>query len=82
MMDDKGWKLIWGQDTLLKHPKPELTRQIQLFNTFDDPAEMFDMADEKPEIVNRLKTRILEQLQRFHVPADWPSGNSFKQSQS
>ena len=76
-MDRAGWKLLWGQDTLLKVSKPEQSRNVQLFNVLDDPEERLDKADEMPELVERLKHRILTHMNTSYVVADWPAGILF-----
>ena len=62
MMTRTGWKLVWGQDTLLKVSKPEQSRNVQLYNVFADPEEMVDMADKELEVVEDLKQIILTHL--------------------
>ena len=73
-MDRDGWKLVWGQDTLLKVSKPEQVRSVQLYNVMDDPEERWDMADKEVEVVQRLKDRILTHMNTSYVRADWPQG--------
>ena len=77
MMTRTGWKLVWGQDSLLKVSKPEQSRNVQLYNVFDDPEEMVDMADKELEVVEDLKQRILTHMNTSYVQADWPVGSVY-----
>ena len=71
-MDQSGWKLLWGQDSLLKVSKPEQARTVQLYNVMDDPEERWDRVDQEVEMVEMLKQRILKHKNTSYVEADWP----------
>ena len=73
------YKMIWGQDILLKKSQRTFSHNIKLFNVFDDPSEINDVANEFPEIVETMKTDILVAMNKSFVTADYPKGNIFYQ---
>ena len=59
-------------DTFLKH-WPTLTKH--LFNVRTDPQERYDLTITQPEVVERLRKKVLEVLKTF-VPRDYPAPSS------
>jgi len=68
------YKLIWGQEYLLKKAQPYQKTKTQLYNIMEDPNEMINLKAEYPETVEKLKTEILQSMNTSLVPADWPRG--------
>jgi len=68
------WKLIWGQEYLLKKSQPYQKRKVQLYDIIEDPNEIENIAKEYPEVVDILKKEIMENRNESLIPADWPKG--------
>eukprot|EP00090_Calanus_glacialis_P001505 TRINITY_DN11078_c0_g1_i1.p1 TRINITY_DN11078_c0_g1~~TRINITY_DN11078_c0_g1_i1.p1 ORF type:complete len:485 (-),score=87.39 TRINITY_DN11078_c0_g1_i1:134-1588(-) len=71
MTSDK-WKLIWGQEYLLKQTQPLQSQNTQLYNIMEDPNEIFNQDKNFPEIVVRLKDQILKAKNISMIEADYP----------
>ena len=50
MTSDK-WKLIWGQEYLLKQTQPLQSQNTQLYNIMEDPNEIFNQDQYFPEVL-------------------------------
>ena len=50
MTSDK-WKLIWGQEYLLKQRQPLQSQNTQLYNIMEDPNEIFNQDKNFPEVL-------------------------------
>ena len=57
---DGPWKIVFRNERVL-HQSRGKDRIVELYNLRDDIAESHDLAEEKPDIVERM-TRSLEQL--------------------
>lgn len=68
------WKMIWGQEYLLKKPQPFQSKKVQLYDIIDDPNEVKDVSSENPELVKLLEEEILTAKEESYIPADWPPG--------
>jgi len=68
------WKLIWGQEYLLKKTQPHQRDRVQLYDVFEDPSERINVASEHPEVVEMLKAEVLAALNTTFTEADWPKG--------
>ena len=74
-MSKDHYKIIWGQETLLKKSQRSFSHNVKLFNIFEDPSETNDVASEFPEIVETMKTDILVAMNKSFVAADYPKGS-------
>ena len=81
-MSKDQYKIIWGQDILLKKSQRSFSHNVKLFNVFDDPSEINDVANEFPEIVETMKSDILVAMNKSFVAADYPKGNIFSNKNS
>jgi len=76
----RNYKLIWGQEFLLDRAQPLQADKVQLYDVYQDPEERSNIASENMEIVDKLKTKLLQRKGEF-VPAivtrstrkGWPS---------
>ena len=68
------WKLIWGQEYLLKKSQPHFRDRALLYDVFADPAERTNQAHNQPEVVDRLKAIVMEKMNSSYVQADYPKG--------
>eukprot|EP00090_Calanus_glacialis_P016104 TRINITY_DN2526_c0_g1_i7.p1 TRINITY_DN2526_c0_g1~~TRINITY_DN2526_c0_g1_i7.p1 ORF type:complete len:201 (+),score=36.36 TRINITY_DN2526_c0_g1_i7:66-605(+) len=68
------WKLIWGQEYLLKKSQPYQKMKTQLYNIIKDPNELENLDSKYPELVELLKTEILQSKNESLIRADWPKG--------
>lgn len=97
-MYEDGWKVVTNHVNQLTHADRELIEGSDdfandrwlLYNYRDDPAENHDLADEHPEIAQRLIDRWFEEAERngvlplsdglgdrlAHLFTPWPSGSS------
>ena len=80
-----NYKLIWGQDYLLKKSPKGKSDAYHLFDVYNDPSEVNDVAAEFPDIVNSFKSEIINAKDESFVKADYPkckfyiySGNHYK----
>ena len=84
-MKDKGrwqatisrgsYKMIWGQDYLLKKSQKNQETNIQLYNVVKDPNESNNIADENRDIIDEMKEIVLSAKQKRFVEADYPDGS-------
>ena len=44
------WKLIWGQDYLLKKPQPFQSKKKRLYDIMNDPNEIYELSKQNPEV--------------------------------
>ena len=58
MTSDK-WKLIWGQEYLLKQTQPLQSQNTQLYNIMEDPNEIYNQDMNFPEVYQEHKFIIL-----------------------
>ena len=56
------YKLLWGQHALLRNRIPEEAESVQLYNVRQDPRERRNLVNDKPNLVERLKSRLLKFL--------------------
>ena len=68
------YKLIWGQEYLLKKPQKQQSRKVQLYDVFEDPSENKNLAEEFPDVVSTLKEEILAAQKKSLSRADYPKG--------
>ena len=68
------YKLIWGQEYLLKKPQKQQSENIQLYEIFNDPSETTNLAEEFPGLVSSLKEEILAAKKKSLARADYPKG--------
>ena len=68
------YKLIWGQEYLLKKPQKQQSQKVQLYDVFKDPSESQNLADEFPDLVGSLKEEILAAKKKSLAKADYPKG--------
>lgn len=68
------WKLIWGQDYLLKKRQPQFKDRALLYDVYQDPGERRDLSNSQTQVVERLKAEVLSAMNSSYVPADWPKG--------
>ena len=73
------FKLLWGQHALLAVQIPEEAERVQLYNVKQDPREKNNLALSKPQLVAKLKSRLVTLLpemaatQRMReTKAGWP----------
>eukprot|EP00090_Calanus_glacialis_P005252 TRINITY_DN14070_c0_g1_i1.p1 TRINITY_DN14070_c0_g1~~TRINITY_DN14070_c0_g1_i1.p1 ORF type:complete len:497 (-),score=119.32 TRINITY_DN14070_c0_g1_i1:104-1594(-) len=57
-----NFKLIWGQDKLLKKDQNEKSCNVELYNIKNDPSERNNLAPELRKKVAELKDRLMSQL--------------------
>ena len=67
-----NYKLIWGQDYLLKKSPKGKSDAYHLFDVYNDPSEVNDVAAEFPDIVNSFKSEIINAKDEAFVKADYP----------
>ena len=84
MKDQAGWqatiskgsfKMIWGQDYLLKKSQKNQKTNIQLYDVVKDPHEASNIAEENKEIIEEMKEIVLAAKKRRFVEADYPNGS-------
>lgn len=68
------YKLIWGQEYLLKKPQKQQSRMVQLYDVYKDPSENKNIAEEFPDLVSTLKEEILAAKKKSLARADYPKG--------
>ena len=68
------YKLIWGQEYLLKKPQKQQSLNVQLYDVFKDPSENQNLAEEFPDLVASLKEEILAAKKKSLAKADYPKG--------
>ena len=68
------YKLIWGQEYLLKKPQKQQSRMVQLYDVYKDPSENKNIAEEFPDLVFTLKEEILAAKKKSLARADYPKG--------
>ena len=68
------YKLIWGQEYLLKKPQKQQSRKVQLYDVFKDPSENTNLAEEFPDLVSSLQEEILAAKKKSLARADYPKG--------
>ena len=68
------YKLIWGQEYLLKKPQKQQSRKVQLYDVFQDPSENNNLAEEFPDLVWSLQEEILAAKNKSLALADYPKG--------
>ena len=68
------YKLIWGQEYLLKKPQKQQRQNVQLYDIINDPTETKNLAEEFADLVSSLKEEILAAKQKSLAPADYPKG--------
>jgi len=69
-----NYKLILGQDELLKRSQPHMRYRKQLYNIKIDPNETRNLAKLKPKVVKNLENMIIDAQNRYMVKADFPKG--------
>ena len=69
------YKMIWGQEQLLKKSHKSQSNQVKLFNVFDDPEESTDISEENPDVIEKLKATVLKAKNISFVEADYPKGS-------
>ena len=81
MKDQAGWqatiskgsyKMIWGQDYLLKKSQKNQQTNIQLYDVIQDPNEASNIAEENKEIIEDMKDIVLAAKKKRFVEADYP----------
>ena len=68
------YKLIWGQEYLLKKPQKQQSLKVQLYDVFKDPSENTNLAEEFPDLVSSLQEEILAAKKKSLTRADYPKG--------
>merc|ERR1719402_1550735 len=66
------WKLIWGQEYLLKRLQPEQKHSVQLYDVYADQSEKFNRANDFQQVVKELQEKILVLSKTQLVEADYP----------
>ena len=84
MKDKAGWqatitkgsyKMIWGQDYLLKKSQKNRSTNVQLYDVVKDPFEASNIADNNTGIIDELKKIVLAAKEKRFVEADYPDGS-------
>lgn len=74
-MTSDNWKLILGQEYLLKKPQPHQVDRSQLYDIWLDPSESKNLVNQYPEVAGDMKQELLTAMNSTrYVPADWPRG--------
>ena len=68
------YKLIWGQEYLLKKPQKQQRHNVQLYDIINDPTETKNLAEEFADLVSSLKEEILAAKEKSLARADYPKG--------
>ena len=66
------YKLLWGQDMLLKKIKASQANKVELYNIVSDPEETTDIAHSHPDIVKNMKNEIMKAKNEAYERADYP----------
>jgi len=68
------WKLLWGQEYLLKKPQVQQRLNTQLYDIMEDPNEVNNLDEKYPEVLHQLQNTIMHHMNTSLVPADYPKG--------
>ena len=66
------YKLIWGQDMLLKRIRKTPSTKVQLFDVLKDPTESENIASIRSDVVQDMKNQIIKAKHESFEPADYP----------